>query len=68
MDICTVREPNLASLSNQTVGDVLRRTEANKKEPQRLGSGDAVGVLTGGMQEEKHQELGIPIPLPVQTG
>lgn len=34
MDICTVREPILASLSNQTVGDVLRGTEANKKELQ----------------------------------
>ena len=68
MDICTVRELNLASLSNQTVGDAPGGAEANKKEPKWLGSGDIVGVMAGGMQEEKHQELGRPIPLPVQTG
>jgi hypothetical protein len=46
MDDCTVREPNLASLSDEAAGDVFRGTEANKKEPEmawlrrrRRGSG-----------------------------
>jgi hypothetical protein len=33
MDICTVREPNLASLSEETAGDAPGGAEANKKEP-----------------------------------
>lgn len=68
MGICTARKSNLASLSDEAVGDVSRGMEANKKEPLWLGSEDAVGVLASGMQEEKHQELGRPIPLPVQAG
>lgn len=30
MDDCTVREPNLASLTDEAAGDVFRGTEANK--------------------------------------
>jgi len=47
MDICTVREPNPAPLTEETAGDAPGGAEANKKEPQWLGSGDAVGVYGG---------------------